>query len=93
MTPKTAKQQQEPQKEIITAINKQLRRALLNQEINSITYEGCVGIAKGYKVIQAGLKIDTLNTNDKISTLWAEYCEQEGITQELNELQKEDGNK
>jgi hypothetical protein len=65
--------------EKITALNKQLRRSLLNQEILSLTYENVIGVVKGYKIVDAGIIIDTLNTNEKIESLWNEYAEQEGL--------------
>lgn len=52
---------------------------LLNgREVNSLNYEGCVAI-KGNEVYQEGEVIDTLDTDEKVSDLWTELLENEGI--------------
>ena len=79
----------------ITKINSIMKISKTNQErlsflyaceIESIEYEGVVGISKDYSiiniviycVIQDGKIIDYLDTNDKISNLWSEYMFSEG---------------
>ena len=44
----------------------------------SLNYEGCVFINRN-DVILDGIKVDTLNSNSKISQLWTEYVEGEGF--------------
>lgn len=59
---------------------KELSKLTLNQmdgeEILSTKYEGCVFVS-GKKVIKAGNVIDTLDTDDKINTLWNELVKNE----------------
>lgn len=51
-------------------------------EVESLKYEGIVGISKDYEntycVIQDGKIIDYLDTNKKINNLWEEYMFTEG---------------
>jgi len=63
---------------MLSEISKEILRMMNGMEIWSQEYEGCVGV-EGNKVIRDGKKVDTLNTNKKIDTLWNEYIENEGI--------------
>ncbi len=61
----------------ISKKNQEILNHLNGIEINSIKYEGIVGIRKDYNnihyVIQYGKIIDWLTTNNKINNLWDEY--------------------
>lgn len=46
-------------------------------EVNSLNYEGVVGIINGNEVWSRGEKVDTLNTNKKIQNLFKEYFDEE----------------
>lgn len=59
-------------------INKEILETMNGCEILSMKYEGCVGV-RGKDVISFGEIIDTLDTDEKVSELWAEFLEQEGI--------------
>ena len=56
----------------------QFVHAMNGCEVNSLNYEGCVAIKK-HEVIRDGEVIDTLDTDEKISELWREYCHEEGF--------------
>jgi len=66
----------------ISKKNQEILNMLNKCEIESIDYEGVVGISSDYNnnfyVIQDGKIIDYLNTNNKISNIWSEYMESEG---------------
>lgn len=47
-------------------------------EVNSLNYEGVVGI-KGNKVYRAGEIIDTLDNDKKVKKLWNELLDNEGL--------------
>lgn len=72
----------------ISKTNQERLNFLYACEIESIKYEGVVGISTDYSiiniviycVIQDGKIIDYLDTNDKISNLWSEYMESEGLS-------------
>jgi len=67
----------------ISKTNQERLTFLYDCEIESIKYEGVVGLSSDYDdnfyVIQDGKIIDYLNTNDKISNVWSEYMESEGL--------------
>ncbi len=62
----------------ISELNRDRINALQGCEINSIAYEGYV-MVKSIRVWQEGEVVDTLDTNKKVSYLWDEYLESEGI--------------
>ena len=62
----------------ISELNTDRVNALEGCEVNSVTYEGYVYVESG-KVWQEGEVVDTLDTNKKVSYLWDDYLESEGI--------------
>ena len=58
--------------------SKEILEMLNECEVQSLNYEGCVGIRKN-KVYRDGELIDTLNTDEKVSEIWEEYKIGEGF--------------
>ena len=62
----------------LTQVSKDYLTLMNGCEVQSLNYEGCVYI-KGNVVYLEGEPVDTLDTEDKISDLWDEYREGEGL--------------
>ncbi len=60
----------------VSSENKERLQLMNGCEVNSLNYEGCVGI-NGSQVWLDGEQVDTLDSDEKIQELWAEYVREE----------------
>lgn len=65
----------------MTQENLDILKLLNGCEVQSLTYENCIGIVKQngvYVVMDSGVVVDKLDTDSKVENLFKEYCDGEG---------------